>query len=1453
MDSRGSFTDKEQLERLIAVRRQANNANRIKPRESFEPPLLSFAQEQLWFLYRLDPSSTVYNRCPALRLHGALDTERLQKALNAVLARHEILRAGFREENGQVIQFFRSQASLTLEKMSVLSDSPDKKEQTARNLCKQFVGKVFDLEHDLLVRAALIQIDIQDHILVLAVHHIVSDGWSDSLFFSDLTKVYATHSELPATEIGYADFALWQRKRIAERADKLLETWKKRLEGFPTCLEIPTDYKRPPTQPTRGDRVSIGDSVQLQKLVSDLATRLEVTPYAILLTVLQVALSRLTSISKFLIGTPVAGRITKESEMIMGCFVNTLVLRADVSDNPSFADLARRSVMEIMEALTLQELPFEYLVKGLRLERDMSRAPLVQVTFGLHNTPPSHSDFLGLTVDRFPLHASGTQTDLNFSVLARDGKLEGEIEFATDLWDRSTIEALAYHVRTLLESAVENPNIPISNLDHGMIIKNASGTPLDTPESVVTEIILQARHHPDHVAVEAVDSTLVYRDLMSQANVIAALLTRAGVKQGDRVGICLERKSSLVVSVVGIWQVGAAYVPLDPQLPAERLSFIINDAQLTTLICSETTKMLGDQQLNRVIYPQMTTSQFSCEIPSPIENRGDDIAYMIYTSGSTGKPKGVPIKHSSLANLLFSFRKIIPFKEQDRLLAITTPSFDIAWLELLLPIISGGTVIIVDEKSLANSTSLAAYIAQRHPTVMQATPATWGMLIDGGWVGQPNMVALCGGESLPRLLVKPLLERVGSLLSVYGPTETTIWSMAYWVRNYSEQPLLGQPINNTQVYIVDSHGQPCMTGAVGELVIGGLGLSSGYWRRPDLVMERFINNLPFKKGMRFYRTGDLARYRGNGEIEFKGRNDFQVKIRGFRIELGEIEATLESAPDVLGSVVSTIGEDLGRILVAYIRVADPSNYNLQSLKAHLASNLPAHMVPKQFVVLSHFPLTPNGKIDRKALPKPTLNEIRSVAVTNSATEKQVEKLWKEILNLSRVGREEDFFQLGGHSLLAVRLLAQIEAEFGCRISIREMFEQPTIAAMALHLDGVRSVPQTAKIMLEDAQVPIQLKAQHRRNDDGVGVTLITGVTGFVGVHLFAEIVRSNQYGKIVVVVRAEDQASALVRLKKTLVSYQLDATLTDKVIIVHGDLEGKYSAQTWSHIRLATDGKLRHIFHSAAIVNFSMPYLTLRGMNVDVVTALAELAFEQGASFDHISTIYIADAADLSIARPIAETAKLEAPHQLMLGYVQSKWVAEERLARAAENGLTVRLHRLGRIGGASEAAICPMTDLVWSFVFAVVQLGFAPDIDAEIDILPVDIAINAILALHESDSVVNHIIAGGSIGLQDLIQLLEDRGYQIEKCDWNQWRQKMLCSTDSRIAPLAALLPADEAAAASIFGAARRFSNNLTTHRLSQKGIRLMPTTLSIIARTLNHFITNGMLPIPEKIKEKY
>lgn len=1064
--------------RVEAARRAGETAQipPITPVSREEALLLSFSQERMWFLDQFEPTGAAYNIPIAIRLRGALNVAALEKSFNRLAHRHQVLRTTFTNVGGRPVQTIAPTPAIELPTVDLTHLPPAEREDEARRLANAQARQPFNLAAGPLLRVSLIRLAAREYILLVNMHHIISDAWSMSVLWQEVALLYNAFtaqksSPLAELPIQYADFAHWQRQWLRGNVlTSQLNYWKQQLAGAPQVLELPTDRPRPATQTFRGAFKTVSLPDTLIETLRVLSRQQGVTLFMTLLAAFKVLLYRYTGQTDILVGTPIANRHWLAVENLLGTFVNTLVMRTNLAGNPAFSVLLERVRQVALAAYAHQDLPFEQLVEALQPQRDLSHTPLVQVTFNVANAPMPNLQISNLEWDVFNVDRGAAQFDLSLSLTDMPQLQMMTVEYNTDLFDESTITRMMGHFRTLLEGIVTNPEQHILDLpllpesEKEQLLTRWNDTQTPYPENLCVHQLFdaQAAQTPDATAVTFAEERLTYHQLNHRANQLAAYLQSLGVGPEVPVGLCVERSPEMVVGLLGILKAGGAYVPLDPTNPPERLQIILEDAQVPLLLTQARLLPQLPHTTARTVcldtdWPEI--AQQPGENPTRTANP-NNLAYVIYTSGSTGRPKGVAIPHRGLVNYLSWCLQAYPLGGGQGAPVHSSISFDLTITGLFAPLLAGQPVHLLPP-GLGVEALTTALQNQPDFSLVKLTPAHLDLLgrqLPAREAAGKTRAFIIGGENL--LAEQLAFWRQAApntvLINEYGPTETVVGCCVYQVPQdgvpESGSVPIGRPIANTQLYLLDSHLQPVPIGVPGELYIGGAGVARGYLNRPDLTAASFVPN-PFstRPGARLYKTGDLARYLPDGNLEFLGRIDHQVKIRGFRIELGEIEAVLKQHPAVQEAAAAVREDTPGdKRLVAYVvpKNQPPAADELQKFLGH---KLPDYMLPSAVVPMESLPLSANGKVNRRALPAPDQAQMRqgkTYAAPGDALEQQLAQIWADILNVRPVGITDNFFELGGHSLLAVRVFAQIEKALGKSLPVVTLFRAPTIAQLA---------------------------------------------------------------------------------------------------------------------------------------------------------------------------------------------------------------------------------------------------------------------------------------------------------------------------------------------------------------------------------------------------------------------
>jgi len=1069
------------LVQQIEIFRQKDEGIPVPPFEviSREEELpLSFAQQRLWFLDQLEPGSASYNIPVAMKINGNLNIAAFEESIGEVISRHETLRTTFSSTGGKPVQIISEKSDFRLRIIDLRPLSVNDRENEAKKLAIKDAQEPFDLVTGPLFRASLILLTDNECMILMNMHHIISDGWSGGIIINEVANFYKSiindeTSPLTDLEYQYVDFAAWQRSWLqGEALENQITFWKNQLAGSPPLLELPTDRPRPAVQTFNGSDVKRHFSKEISDALVELSQKEGVTHFMVLIAAFQVLLHRYSNQDEILVGSPIANRTRSEIEHLIGFFVNTLVFKANLEENLSFIELLRQVRETALGAYAHQDLPFEKLVEELHPSRDLSHSPIFQVAFVYQNAPTSNVvELPDLTLNPVETESTTAKYDLTLTVAQSPEGLFGSLEYNTDLFDVSTIERMLNHYKMLLEKIIKNPDDPIEeylildDAEKQRLLYEWNQTETEYPSGKCVHQWFEeyANNQPDALAVsfkadtQSENTQLTYQELNQKANQLASYLRKLEVGPEKIVGICMERSVEMVIAMLGILKAGGAYVPIDPAYPTDRIEYMIKDSGLYILLTQDLLiSNLPNHNGNNLCLD--TEWDKISKHPSenlPIKTDPDNIAYLIYTSGSTGKPKGTMLRHRGACNLAVAQMEAFGVKNGSRIMQFSSLSFDAATWEFIMAMLSGSALVLSSSASVANGQELVKIMSDQKVTTITIPPSVLAVLPTDPLPDLKTVVT--AGEAVSGELV----ERWGEsrqFVNAYGPTETTVCaSMHECVENYPKGPPIGKPIGNFQLYILDKNFQPVPVGVPGELCMAGVGLARGYLNRPDLTADQFMPN-PFSEvsGERLYRSGDLVRYLEDGNIEFLGRIDQQVKVRGFRIELGEIEAILDKHESITDLTVLAREDKPGdKRLVAYIVTNNKNELNAAGLKSYMRSELPEYMVPTAIVFLDELPLTPNGKLDRNALPIPEISRddlaSQYVAPSNDGEEKLVQ-IVSELLQVEKVGINDNFFELGGHSLLATQFISRIREAFDVELPLKVLFEKPTAAEIVQEIN-----------------------------------------------------------------------------------------------------------------------------------------------------------------------------------------------------------------------------------------------------------------------------------------------------------------------------------------------------------------------------------------------------------------
>ena len=1440
---------------------------------------LSYAQQRLWFLHRLDGPSATYNIPLAVRIDGPLDADALCTAVADLIARHTALRTVFPEGEDGPYQHITAPDDVVI---PFAMESVE--EAKLRHRVAAATAETIDIERSLPLRATLLRLAPDAHVLVLVVHHIAADGTSLAPLAHDLGAAYRARArgEEPnwaPLPVDYADHTLWQRDLLGDEEDpdslvcRQLSHWRRALDGLPEAVELPWDRPRPATSRHTGATLGFSVDRDTARHVTELARSCGSSVFMVLQAALATVLSRHGAGDDIPLGTAVAGRTDEAANGLVGFFVNTLVLRTDLSGDPTFRELLGRVREFDLAAYAHQDVPFERLVELLNPARAQSHHPLFQTMLILQNQAPASVDLPGLTVSGVPAEAEVSKFDLSFAFTeayddtgAPDG-LRATVDYATELFDEGTVQGLADRLVLLLGAVTADPDRPLHTYDlltpaeHGRLIALGTGPADDLPATTVPALFEEwARRTPAAPAVRDAHTTLTYGELDARADALARHLTERGVGPEDRVAVALPRTHELVVALLAVLKAGAAYLPLDPDYPAQRLAYMLDDARPRLLL---TTPALHSRLPGHTV-PHLYTGGLDAGDCTPAVTRARvhpaNPAYVIYTSGSTGRPKGVVVTHRGVRAMAGTQSERLRVGPGSRVLHMASVSFDAAFWELCMGLLTGACLEIDERDALLPGPALAGLVRDRGVTHLTIPPAALAVMPPGSLPTGLTMVL--AGEACPPALVHAWAED-RFLVNAYGPTETTVCATMSGFQ-YAEGPLapdrsvpIGTPVDGTRIYVLDERLAPVPPGVTGELYVSGEGVARGYHGRAALTASRFVADPFDRAGGRMYRTGDLVRWMPDGRLLYVSRVDDQVKLRGFRIELGEIEAALTSHPGVAAACV-TVREDRpgDRRLVAYTVPADGTPVpGWAELRAHLADTLPEHMVPAAHVRLDAFPVTPNGKTDKRALPAPDHAAAAGGRAPRTARERELCEVFAQTLGVPEVGVTDDFFALGGHSLLAVTLARRIEERCGRRPSLRALFATPTVEGVDRLLGRAPGEDEHEEAPAPDFAAEARLAPDitgerralaERRPARPSARPLLTGASGFLGAFLLRDLIEATD-GPVDCLVRAASPAGAAQRLRANLEHYGLwQSRYADLIHPVPGDLAAPGLGLAPDE-RTALARRLGPVLHNGARVNFAAPYGDLRAPNVAGTEELLRLLADSGSpGLHYVSTTGVYAPSRGADPEPLTESSPTGPAADLPDGYAQSKWVAERLVGLARERGLPVTVHRPGRISGDTATGACQDRDLLWQLIKGCLQAGAIPDLaHGTTDWVPVDYVSAAVVALGTADRAgarAYHYTNPEAPGLDRVFEVAGRLGYELRPVTPEEWRACVAEHPDNA----AQLFLGDDGGTGEDEADHRRFDSSRTARAAAEAGVHQPPLTDEVLTRYLTYFQVTGFLPAP-------
>ena len=1454
---------------------------RSRPGESLP---LSAAQQRMWFFERLQPGSGAYHVYGHHTLRGELDPVALEQALADVIQRHDALRTSFAEVAGEPRQTVAEHVEVGLPMIDLRGLDLIEREAQARRTTSEETERPFDLARAPLLRATLLRLDDQEHLLLVVMHHIVTDAWSCGVLFDELARCYEARLDgqapaLPALALQFGDAVLWQREPAQEQqiADQLAY-WRQTLDGASGVLELPTDRPRRPVPTGRGARHHLRIPLSVAAGLADLARREHATLFMALLAAFQTLLGRHAGQDDVVVGSPVANRGVDGVAPMIGLFVNTLALRGDLSGDPSFRALLARTRAHCLDAFEHGQAPLERVIDQLTLERVPGRTPLFQSLFVLQNAGTAPLALRGLSSEWREPDVHTARFELTLSLGASEAGLDGVLDYDSDLYDAATIARLADQYGVLLHRVLADPDLPLSRVSlldqdarHEVLALGDGGpAPLPPAPTLYALFERQVQRSPDAIAIVEPGRELSYRELHRRANGIAQRLRALGTGAETRVAVLADRSAEALIGVLGVLAAGGAYVPIDPAHPDERIAFLLADAGALALVAHAA--LVARADAIGVDLPCVITDSVPPSEQAPAEVAGaDNAAYVIYTSGSTGAPKGVVVEHRGAVNLSLGFMARHDFVAQ-RLLMIPPLVFDASVGDIFPALASGSALVLHPAPAELGPYELESFCRDYGVTAIDAPAALWRRWSEG-WFAAPRTrpllpalrLMMIGGESVPLEQVRRYAGVSGgrvALCNHYGPTEASVCATMLSTRDGgeyagSELPI-GTPLPGVRVYVLDGELNLLPRGVVGELCIGGAGIARGYLGQPALTEAAFLPDPHADApGARLYRTGDLARWNTDGSLQFLGRRDHQVKLRGVRIELGEIETALAAHPQVQAAAAALREDRPGdKRLVAYV-VGDAA-LDLATLREFLAQRLPEALLPSLFVPLPALPLNRNGKVDRHALPVPpaAIAQARRIRAAQGETERGVLAVWREVLGREDIGADEDFFALGGDSLSTLPLVFKLHAAFGVELPLAAVFASPTVAGLARVIEAQRAGETGARTDLR-ARVALPADVDPRGALPAAArsqpaCALVTGATGFLGAYLVRELLDTTA-AELLCLVRADTPAEGLRRIRANLDSYALWRAGDERRLQpVCGDL----AAPRLGLDEAAFDALARRaevIFHNGGQVNFLAPYEHLEAANVGGTVEVLRLATRHRIKPVHLVSTLGVYLTEQNLERTVRESDPPPDAEGQSGGYNQSKWVGEQLALAARERGVPVAIYRPARITGDSRLGTSNLGDYFNAWIKGCVQLGYAPHLpDESFDMAPVDYVGRAIVRLALGAGEANgqyHFFNARRLPIVDAVATMRDAGLAVEEIDYASWRRALLAdaavSRENALAPFAGLFPEHPDPREP------RFDCSATTDAVAALGLVCPPADRVLFATYLDFLRSRGALPLAVEEEE--
>ncbi|WP_158853297.1 non-ribosomal peptide synthetase [Saccharothrix deserti] len=1481
------MSQQHELESMTSEEKRALLAQLLDGSAEATPSNLSLEQRRLWVLLQLDESKP-WQVNSAVRLSGRIDPAAMQQALSAIVQRHEVLRSTFREVDGHPLATTAPAVTLRLPVVDVSADGLDA--ELARIVATETRTR-FDLAKGPLVRASLLRVAEDDHVLLLTLHQMVADRRSAKLLTDELLTRYTdlVGGTSPAVDAAPADFhglVTAQREWVnSDDAVKDVEFWRDHMAAL-TPLEMPTDRPRPSMKTIHGDAVTVPVPGDVTEAVTAYCDRSGHGLSEVLLATYVAVLSRYSQQRDLAVGISVPAAWHSDGGNLVGPLENTLPLRFELGEDDSLPRLTDRARTVRAEAMAHARLSFDRIVEAAQPQRDLSHTPLFQLSFTFEDESASRAlpDAVATPLD---LPTTWTPHDIDLFAIRRGDVLSLRAQYNTDLFDRATTERFVNHVILLLKAAVAEPDRPLSSIPlvaphERELIARWNNTAADHDRSRTLHGLVEqaAKTTPTAVAIAAGDDEVTYASLDARADALAAELASRGAGLGTKVGVVVDRSAHAVVALLGVLKTGAAYVPLDPGYPADRLAFIVGDADITLLTGLPAALDAVPGELDGVVRVPIPTADPQAPAQRPaVHVEPDDLAYIIYTSGSTGRPKGVAVEHRQIVHATAARTACEGPGLPERYLVLAPLTFDASGGGLYWTLSRSGTVVFPTEQEVLDPRQLGKLIRTRSVTHVDGVPSQYAVLLETDLEAHDSVrTTILAGETLPPNLVADHFRRSpnAALFNEYGPTEATIWASVHQVgpeEAEAQRVPIGRPIPNARIHLLDRWFNPVPPGVPGELYIGGEGVARGYVNRAAMTAERFLPD-PFssRPGDRLYRTGDLARYRADGAVEFLGRADKQVKIRGFRIELSEVENVLLRHPLVAEAVV-TVREDQPGVprLIAYVVPVIGRVLTQETLVGHVLGQIPDYMAPSHFVTLERMPLTRHGKIDTNALPAPQDIAVSGFVEPRSQLEAEIAETFAAVLGLQQISATADFFSLGGNSLLVARLAAQLSREHDVELPIDEIFRVPTVEGIARavevhqrqrdNVDSAALYAQQVADLLADVKLDPSIKPDGLPHADWFSPKniLVTGATGYLGAFIAVELVERTD-ATVHCLVRGSSPDECWDRLEETLRKYRAwDESYRSRIKVVLGDLSKPYlglSKEEFENYAATIDS----IYHSGAIVNFTYPYEAMKAANVLGTEELLRLATKTTLKAFHLVSsvdVFMGTGAE----RPFTEDDLGDRPVKVPTGYPRTKWVAEKIVVMARDRGVPVTVQRPWMITGHTKTGASHDTDYLYVYLKGFLDLGILPLYNDVINAVPVDYTAQAIVytSLREENLGKNFNITNREpTTMQQCYQWLRSFGYDLNVVDEEEARRKALAVDEDHILyPLTPILRVASMRHAALDPDLQQQVDPLDECRvlneaLEGSGIECPPVNEEWAHSCFRFLVDNGYLPAPEEVAKQ-